>query len=60
MRKAVRDLFKCLPEVQPSPCVNKSYNNSNSNGNGNNNNINNGDQRNNPQNLATSLTQKLQ
>ena len=60
MRKAVRDLFKCLPEVQPSPCVNKSYNNSNSNGNSNNNNINNGDQRNNPQNLATSLTQKLQ
>ena len=41
MRKAIRDLFKCIPQVQPSSFVKNNNENNNNANNNNNNNINN-------------------
>ena len=56
MRKAIRDLFKCILQVQPLSFVNNNndYNNSNANNNNNNNNSNNNNNNNNNNNSNNS------
>ena len=47
MRKAIRDLFKCILQVQPLSFVNNNNDNNNSNANNNNNNNNSNNNNNN-------------